>query len=79
MTAPAEFHDNCNMCQDQKRQEEAVAGLRCMSCLESFDKPYPFQSESSPELCNGCARQALAPKFPGRGYDPMPVQKRGTT
>jgi DNA-directed RNA polymerase subunit M/transcription elongation factor TFIIS len=48
------FCSSCSVCLGKKRQDEADAGLRCATCLTSFEKPYPVQSEDHPGYCRPC-------------------------
>lgn len=56
-----EYFENCPTCDRARREDEAAQGLRCSSCLESFDKRYPFRSDTSPSLCRSCERNLNAP------------------
>jgi DNA-directed RNA polymerase subunit M/transcription elongation factor TFIIS len=39
------FCSSCSVCLGKKRQDEADAGLRCLTCLTSFEKPYQVEGD----------------------------------
>ena len=54
MTAPDEWCSECPVCQGRKRDAEAEAGLRCLTCGVSFQASYRIESREHPGYCNGC-------------------------
>jgi reverse gyrase len=68
MTARDEWSCECPSCAGAVKEREAAQGLRCVNCLDTFDKRYPFRSETSPELCRPCERALNAPRADAPRY-----------
>jgi hypothetical protein len=55
-----EHAQNCNLCADHLKRQEAELGLRCSGCLEVFGRrSWITPSEDDPSVCGSCQRIAV--------------------